>query len=45
VHPDAFLLDQLDLAPAIVLDGLRTMARRFKKPVVHLKLVTRLDLR
>jgi predicted nucleic acid-binding protein len=36
VHPDAFLLDQLDLAPAIVLDGLRTMARRFKKPPMDL---------
>jgi len=36
VHPDAFLLDQLDLAPAIVLDGLRTTARRFKKPPMDL---------
>lgn len=39
VHPDTFLLDQLDLAPAVVLDGLRTMARRFKKPPMDLAAV------
>lgn len=39
VHPDAFLLDQLDLAPAVVLDVLRTMASRYKKPPMDLAAV------
>ena len=39
MHPDAFLLDQLDLAPAVVLDALRTMASRYKKPPMDLAAV------
>lgn len=42
VHPDVFLLDQLDLAPAVVLDGLRTMASRFRRPPMDLAAVVAL---
>jgi predicted nucleic acid-binding protein len=32
VHPDAFLLDQLDLAPPVVLDVLREQAAHTRRP-------------
>ena len=32
VHPDAFLLDQLDLAPPVVLDVLREQADHTRNP-------------
>ena len=34
VHIDAFLLDQLDLAPRIVLDVLRTQASQYRRPTL-----------
>lgn len=44
VHPDAFLLDQLDLAPATVLAALRRQAGRFRKPPMDLSgLLARLE--
>jgi hypothetical protein len=44
VHPDAFLLDQLDLAPATVLAALRRQASRFRKPPMDLSgLLARLE--
>jgi hypothetical protein len=32
VHPDTFLLDQLDLAPPLVLDVLREQAAHTRRP-------------
>ncbi|KAA2255641.1 PIN domain-containing protein [Solihabitans fulvus] len=44
VHPDAFLLDQLDLAPARVLGALAKQARRFRNPAMDLSgLLARLE--
>lgn len=44
VHPDAFLLDQLDLAPARVLNALARQAQRFRKPPMDLSgLLARLE--
>jgi predicted nucleic acid-binding protein len=44
VHPDTFLLDQLDLAPARVLNALAKQARRFRKPAMDLSgLLARLE--
>ena len=34
IHPDAFLLDQLDLAPRIVLDVLRTQASQYRRSML-----------
>lgn len=34
IHPDKFLLDQLDLVPRIVLDVLRGQAARTRQPVL-----------
>jgi predicted nucleic acid-binding protein len=36
VHPDDFLLDQLDLAPPAVVGGLRDQVNRFKNPPMDL---------
>lgn len=44
VHPDAFLLDQLDLAPATVLSALAKQAQRFRHPAMDLSgLLARLE--
>lgn len=44
VHPDAFLLDQLDLAPTKVLTALARQAQRFRKPAMDLSgLLARLE--
>jgi predicted nucleic acid-binding protein len=44
VHPDAFFLDQLDLAPARVLAALTKQAERFRNPVMDLSgLLARLE--
>lgn len=44
VHPDTFLLDQLDLAPAKILATLHRQAHRFRKPPMDLSgLLTRLE--
>jgi hypothetical protein len=40
VHPDTFLLDQLDLAPATVLAALRRQAGRLRKPPTDLSGLT-----
>jgi predicted nucleic acid-binding protein len=43
VHPDDFLLDQLDLAPRVVLDALREQAAHTRKPpLTPTDLLTRL---
>lgn len=36
IHPDAFLLDQLDLAPTQVLAALSRQAQRFRNPAMDL---------
>jgi hypothetical protein len=36
VHPDAFLLDQLDLAPTRVIAALAKQAKRFRNPAMDL---------
>jgi hypothetical protein len=44
VHPDSFLLDQLDLAPATVLKALGTQAERLRNPAMDLSgLLARLE--
>jgi predicted nucleic acid-binding protein len=44
VHPDDFLLDQLDLAPRVVVGGLHDQVGRFKNPPMDLiGLLTRLE--
>jgi predicted nucleic acid-binding protein len=44
VHPDTFLLDQLDLAPARVLSALTKQAQRFRRPSMDLSgLLARLE--
>lgn len=44
VHPDTFLLDQLDLAPTTVLSALRRQAVRLRKPPMDLSgLLARLE--
>lgn len=44
VHPDSFLLDQLDLSPAVVLNALARQARRFRNPAMDLSgLLARLE--
>lgn len=44
VHPDAFLLDQLDLAPARVLSALAKQTQRFRNPPMDLSgLLARLE--
>jgi predicted nucleic acid-binding protein len=44
IHPDAFLLDQLDLSPAQVLSALCRQARRFRNPQMDLAgLLARLE--
>jgi predicted nucleic acid-binding protein len=44
VHPDTFLLDQLDLAPARVLSALAKQAQRFRNPAMDLSgLLARLE--
>lgn len=44
VHPDTFLLNQLDLAPGTVLAALRLQARRYRDPAMDLSgLMTRLE--
>jgi predicted nucleic acid-binding protein len=44
VHPDSFLLDQLDLSPGVVLNGLVKQAQRFRNPAMDLSgLLARLE--
>lgn len=44
VHPDTFLLDQLDLSPAVVLNALAKQAQRFRNPAMDLSgLLARLE--
>jgi hypothetical protein len=44
VHPDSFLLSQLDLAPGLTLAALRKQAGRMRKPPMDLSgLLTRLE--
>jgi len=44
VHPDSFLLDQLDLSPAVVLNALAKQAQRFRNPAMDLSgLLARLE--
>ena len=44
VHPDTFLLDQLDLSPAVVLNALAKQAQRFRNPPMDLSgLLARLE--
>ncbi|HYS40426.1 MAG TPA: PIN domain-containing protein [Pseudonocardiaceae bacterium] len=44
IHPDAFLLDQLDLAPARVLATLTKQAQRYRNPAMDLSgLLARLE--
>ena len=44
IHPDTFLLDQLDLAPAKVLSALHQQTRRLRNPPMDLSgLLTRLE--
>lgn len=44
VHPDTFLLDQLDLSPAVVLSALAKQAQRFRNPAMDLSgLLARLE--
>ena len=44
VHPDAFLLDQLDLAPTRVVAALAKQAQRFRNPAMDLSgLLARLE--
>jgi predicted nucleic acid-binding protein len=44
VHPDTFLLDQLDLAPALVVTALVKQAQRFRNPPMDLSgLLARLE--
>lgn len=44
VHPDSFLLDQLDLSPAVVLNALVRQAQRFRNPAMDLSgLLARLE--
>lgn len=44
IHPDEFLLDQLDLAPAQVLTALGRQAQRFRNPAMDLAgLLARLE--
>lgn len=44
VDPDTFLLDQLDLAPVVVLDVLHEQARHTRRPPLDIRdLIARLD--